>query len=107
MIASRLSTPEAGTVRLSGMGVANRHAVNYTLLPLPWLNLLTTTPCTDDEDMRPSTNLNWVATMWTIGSAIDSLLVGRPSDTFGRKWMAMGKSLLGFWDASLRHGQNQ
>lgn len=48
-----------------------------------------------NEDIGPSTNLNWVATIWTIGSAIGFLLVGRLSDIFGRKWMVMGTSLLG------------
>ncbi|KAF2006923.1 fungal trichothecene efflux pump [Amniculicola lignicola CBS 123094] len=48
-----------------------------------------------NADIGPSTNLNWVATIWTIGSAIGFLLVGRLSDIFGRKWMVMGTSLLG------------
>ncbi|KAF2644786.1 fungal trichothecene efflux pump [Massarina eburnea CBS 473.64] len=48
-----------------------------------------------NEDIGPSTNLNWVATIWTIGSAIGFLLVGRLSDIFGRKWMVMGTSVLG------------
>ncbi|KAF2267864.1 trichothecene efflux pump [Lojkania enalia] len=48
-----------------------------------------------DADIGPSTNLNWVATIWTIGSAIGFLLVGRLSDIFGRKWMVMGTSILG------------
>jgi hypothetical protein len=48
-----------------------------------------------NADIGPSTNLNWVATIWTIGSAIGFLLVGRLSDIFGRKWMVMGTSFLG------------
>ncbi|KAF2115908.1 fungal trichothecene efflux pump [Lophiotrema nucula] len=48
-----------------------------------------------NADIGPSTNLNWVATIWTIGSAIGFLLVGRLSDIFGRKWMVMGTSILG------------
>ena len=36
-----------------------------------------------------------MATIWTIGSAIGFLLVGRLSDIFGRKWMVMGTSVLG------------
>ncbi|CAI6340163.1 unnamed protein product [Periconia digitata] len=48
-----------------------------------------------NADIGPSTNLNWVATIWTIGSAIGFLLVGRLSDIFGRKWMVMGTSVLG------------
>ncbi|KAF2712393.1 trichothecene efflux pump [Pleomassaria siparia CBS 279.74] len=48
-----------------------------------------------NADIGPSNNLNWVATIWTIGSAIGFLLVGRLSDIFGRKWMVMGTSFLG------------
>ena len=48
-----------------------------------------------NEDIGPSKDLNWVATIWTIGSAIGFLLVGRLSDIFGRKWMVMGTSILG------------
>ncbi|KAF2733064.1 fungal trichothecene efflux pump [Polyplosphaeria fusca] len=48
-----------------------------------------------NADIGPSKDLNWVATIWTIGSAIGFLLVGRLSDIFGRKWMVMGTSILG------------
>ena len=48
-----------------------------------------------NEDIGPSKDLNWVATIWTIGSAIGFLLVGRLSDIFGRKWMVMGTNILG------------
>ncbi|KAF2660508.1 fungal trichothecene efflux pump [Lophiostoma macrostomum CBS 122681] len=48
-----------------------------------------------NADIGPSTNLNWVATIWTIGSAIGFLLVGRLSDIFGRKWMVLGCNILG------------
>ena len=48
-----------------------------------------------DEDIGPSPNINWVATVWTLGTAVGFLLVGRLSDIFGRKWMVMGTSLLG------------
>ncbi|CAO2654543.1 Nn.00g112760.m01.CDS01 [Neocucurbitaria sp. VM-36] len=47
-----------------------------------------------NADIGPSTDLNWVATIWTIGSAIGFLLVGRLSDIFGRKWMVMGCNVL-------------
>jgi MFS family permease len=47
------------------------------------------------EDIGPSDNLNWVATTWTLGSAIGFLLVGRLSDIFGRKWMVLGCQVLG------------
>ncbi|ORY17850.1 trichothecene efflux pump [Clohesyomyces aquaticus] len=48
-----------------------------------------------NADIGPSTNLNWVATIWTIGSGIGFLLCGRLSDIFGRKWMVMGTTFLG------------
>ncbi|KAL1591906.1 hypothetical protein SLS60_011498 [Paraconiothyrium brasiliense] len=48
-----------------------------------------------NEDIGPSNNLNWVATIWTVGSAIGFLLVGRLSDIFGRKWMVIGTNVLG------------
>ncbi|KAK7191532.1 hypothetical protein DPSP01_011049 [Paraphaeosphaeria sporulosa] len=48
-----------------------------------------------NEDIGPSKDLNWVATIWTIGSAIGFLLVGRLSDIFGRKWMVIGTNVLG------------
>ncbi|KAF2100380.1 trichothecene efflux pump [Rhizodiscina lignyota] len=47
-----------------------------------------------NEDIGPSANLNWVATAWTLGSAVGFLLVGRISDIFGRKWMVMGTQVL-------------
>ncbi|KAF2019705.1 fungal trichothecene efflux pump [Aaosphaeria arxii CBS 175.79] len=52
-------------------------------------------PLLINADIGPSKNLNWVATIWTIGSAIGFLLVGRLSDIFGRKWMVLGTSVLG------------
>lgn len=48
-----------------------------------------------NEDIGPSKDLNWVATIWTIGSSIGFLLVGRLSDIFGRKWMVIGTNVLG------------
>lgn len=47
-----------------------------------------------NEDIGPSSNLNWVATTWTLGSAIGFLLVGRLSDIFGRKWMVIGCQIM-------------
>jgi len=38
-----------------------------------------------NEDIGPSPNIGWVATVWTLGSSIGFLLVGRLSDIFGRK----------------------
>lgn len=48
-----------------------------------------------NEDIGPDANISWVATVWTLGSAIGFLLVGRLSDIFGRKWMVMGTTGLG------------
>ena len=48
-----------------------------------------------NEDIGPSPNINWVATVWTLGTAVGFLLVGRLSDIFGRKWMVLGTSILG------------
>ncbi|KAF2500435.1 fungal trichothecene efflux pump [Lophium mytilinum] len=48
-----------------------------------------------NEDIGPSPNLNWVATVWTLGTAVAFLLVGRLSDIFGRKWMVMSSNALG------------
>jgi MFS family permease len=48
-----------------------------------------------NEDIGPSKNLNWVATIWTLGSSIGFLLFGRLSDIFGRKEMVMAVNVLG------------
>ena len=47
-----------------------------------------------NADLGGSPNINWVATVWTLGSCIGFLLVGRLSDIFGRKWMVMGTAVL-------------
>ncbi|KIW08472.1 uncharacterized protein PV09_01374 [Verruconis gallopava] len=39
-----------------------------------------------NEDVGPSVNISWVATGWTLGSAVGFLLFGRLTDIFGRKW---------------------
>ncbi|KAF4339409.1 trichothecene efflux pump [Fusarium beomiforme] len=43
----------------------------------------------------PSTQITWVATIWTMGSSIGFLIVGRLSDLYGRKWMVMSTTALG------------
>ncbi|KAH8658641.1 fungal trichothecene efflux pump [Tricladium varicosporioides] len=48
-----------------------------------------------NADIGPSPDISWVATVWTLGTAIGFLLVGRLSDIFGRKWMVMGTTFLG------------
>jgi MFS family permease len=51
-----------------------------------------------NADLGNSKDINWVATVWTLGSCIGFLIVGRMSDIFGRKWMvqsSMALSLIG------------
>ncbi|KAH6876422.1 trichothecene efflux pump [Thelonectria olida] len=48
-----------------------------------------------NQDIGPSKNINWVATMWTMGSSIGFLLFGRLSDMYGRKYMVLGCTVLG------------
>ncbi|TPX10672.1 uncharacterized protein E0L32_008406 [Thyridium curvatum] len=48
-----------------------------------------------NADLGNSPNINWVATVWTLGSCIGFLLVGRLSDLFGRKWMVQATTGLG------------
>ncbi|KAH7121924.1 trichothecene efflux pump [Dactylonectria estremocensis] len=48
-----------------------------------------------NQDIGPSKNINWVATMWTMGSSIGFLLFGRLSDMYGRKYMVLGCTILG------------
>lgn len=47
-----------------------------------------------NADLGPSVNIGWAATIWTMGSSIGFLLVGRLSDLFGRKWMVMSTTAL-------------
>ncbi|CAK7202258.1 hypothetical protein SEUCBS139899_004980 [Sporothrix eucalyptigena] len=47
-----------------------------------------------NADLGSSPNINWVATVWTLGSCVGFLLIGRLSDIFGRKWMVMGTTVL-------------
>ncbi|KAF4954933.1 hypothetical protein FGADI_4933 [Fusarium gaditjirri] len=46
-------------------------------------------------DIGPSAQIAWAATIWTMGSSIGFLIVGRLSDLYGRKWMVMSTTLLG------------
>ncbi|KAK4941425.1 hypothetical protein LTR10_018694 [Elasticomyces elasticus] len=43
-----------------------------------------------DEDIGPSSNINWVALAYTLGLSVGFLLVGRLSDIFGRRWFFIG-----------------
>ncbi|KAG5664674.1 hypothetical protein KAF25_008408 [Fusarium avenaceum] len=49
-----------------------------------------------NADIGPSTQIAWAATVWTMGSSIGFLIVGRLSDLYGRKWMVMSTTVLGF-----------
>lgn len=48
-----------------------------------------------NADIGPSPNISWVATVWTLGSSVGFLLVGRLSDMYGRRWMVLGTTILG------------
>lgn len=47
-----------------------------------------------NADIGPSVNISWVATAWTLGSAVGFLLFGRLTDIFGRKWGVLFCQLL-------------
>lgn len=46
------------------------------------------------EDLGDSSRINWVATVWLLGSCIGFLLVGRLSDIYGRRWIVLGTAVL-------------
>ncbi|KAF4465823.1 trichothecene efflux pump [Fusarium albosuccineum] len=48
-----------------------------------------------NADIGPSADIAWASTIWTMGSSIGFLIVGRLSDLYGRKWMVMSTTLLG------------
>ncbi|ROT41715.1 trichothecene efflux pump [Sodiomyces alkalinus F11] len=48
-----------------------------------------------NAELGPSANISWVATLWTMGSSIGFLLVGRLSDMYGRRWIVLGTTVLG------------
>ncbi|KAM0355870.1 hypothetical protein ACHAPU_000257 [Fusarium lateritium] len=48
-----------------------------------------------NADIGPSTQITWAATIWTMGSSIGFLMVGRLSDLYGRKWMVVSTTILG------------
>lgn len=48
-----------------------------------------------NADLGNSPNINWVATVWTLGSCIGFLLFGRISDIFGRRDVVLGTQVLG------------
>jgi len=57
------------------------------VLPANTLNLI-------NADLGPSASITWAATIWTMGSSIGFLLVGRLSDLYGRKWMVLSTTAL-------------
>jgi MFS family permease len=48
-----------------------------------------------NQDLGPSVNINWVATVWTMGSSIGFLMVGRLSDIYGRKAIVLITAIMG------------
>ncbi|KAL2758430.1 hypothetical protein ACRALDRAFT_2133342 [Sodiomyces alcalophilus JCM 7366] len=48
-----------------------------------------------NAEIGPSPNINWVATLWTMGTSVGYLLVGRLSDMYGRRWIVLGTTILG------------
>jgi len=48
-----------------------------------------------DADLGPSPNILWVALVYTLGTGVGLLLVGRITDLFGRRWFFIGGSALG------------
>jgi MFS family permease len=48
-----------------------------------------------NADLGNSPDVAWAATIWTMGSSIGFLLVGRLSDLYGRKGMVLGTTALG------------
>lgn len=47
-----------------------------------------------NADLGNSADINWVATVWTLGTSIGFLLVGRISDIFGRRDMVLCTGVL-------------
>jgi MFS family permease len=47
-----------------------------------------------NADLGASPNIGWVSTVWSLGSCVGFLLVGRLSDIFGRKWIIQATTLL-------------
>lgn len=50
---------------------------------------------TIDQDIGPSNNIAWVATSWTLASAVVMTVAGRCSDIFGRRNFFLFGNLLG------------
>lgn len=50
---------------------------------------------TINADIGPSTQINWVATSWSLSSAVVTTIAGRCSDIFGRRSFFITGNLLG------------
>lgn len=59
----------------------------YSPLPLSARTLI-------NQDLGNSPQITWAATIWTMGSSVGFLLVGRLSDLFGRKAMVVSTGAL-------------
>ncbi|KAI0174313.1 trichothecene efflux pump [Pestalotiopsis sp. NC0098] len=67
--------------------LANNVAYLGWVLPANTLTLI-------NADLGNSADINWVATVWTLGTSIGFLLVGRISDIFGRRDMVLCTGVL-------------
>jgi MFS family permease len=47
-----------------------------------------------NEDIGPDANYVWIATGYTLAVGVSSLLWGRLSDIFGRRWFFIGGNVL-------------
>lgn len=54
-----------------------------------------------NEEIGPSTNLAWVATSWSLASAVIMTIAGRCSDIFGRRNFFLVGNLLGVIGAAI------
>ena len=77
------------------MGLTCQYPVRATITHVQGTSSLYNCRTLINEDIGPSVNLNWVATIWTLGSSIGFLLFGRLSDIFGRKEIVMAVNVLG------------
>jgi MFS family permease len=72
------------------IGLCLGNISNYAGWVLPANSLLLI-----NEDIGPSTNINWVALAYTLGLSVGFLIVGRFSDIFGRRWFFVGGNGIG------------
>lgn len=66
----------------------------HTYLTISQTNQSSTASTLINADLGNSADINWVATVWTLGTSIGFLLVGRISDIFGRRDMVLCTGVL-------------